>query len=616
MSTANVLQSYLIKLGVAVDRRGLDGFVGSVHSALSGMAKMGSAAVGAFGLVQVGVMKLAESEAALNDLSERVGATVEEVERFGYVASQSGSSAQALQSSMEGLSRMAGNAATGMAGAVKVFDTLRISATDSSGAVKDTTLLMEEIGQAISGWDKHSQRSILERLGIDPTLIKTLTTSTSELRAEFDDMAAAAGVDFGRTSKAASELMDEMGKTSTFSKLLGKTLGTGLMEDLTKGLRWGRQKIRENIGSIQGSVEVVVKVLRSGTVLVGRFFERLMEGFTWLHNATSGVSTVLLAIGAILLKVSAPVLAIGAALAGAFLLVDDLLTALEGGKTLLDWSPWLGHIRDIGARLDGLGQFVKGEFNSGLSDLLNWLDKLAASLGFVNLGDSIQEVKKALPDVITYLAIIVSYLGGGAWKIVKGAFGTLGDAVLLVLNILRDLGNFIENVLTGNFSAAFGDIESIVTKFDGFMDKTFGRIKSLVLGVVDGIKDAAGAVGRFLGITETPQGEGTAQTPRPELSPAAAMRHPVSPFSDDFSPDATVARINAMLQTRPMVSASTQAAQLAHQYGDTTTNNGGDVNMTNTFHITAPNASEAGQKVVGALEGSSKDISRYGGRRM
>ncbi len=243
--SANILQSYLIKLGTSVDRKGLDGFVGAVTSGISTVAKFGAAAA-AFASVHAGMMKLASSEDALNDLSERVGVSVENIERLGYVATLSGSSTGALQNALENLSGMAGRAAMGMEGAERIFGDIGLNIRNSSGSIKSATELFEDLKKALAGMDRNSQIAALDRLRIDRSLLQSLTTDASGLKAEFDEMAKATGVDFEKTAKAASDLNDEVDKTGTFIRLTTKVFGADLMGQTTDMLRRFRGWIRDN----------------------------------------------------------------------------------------------------------------------------------------------------------------------------------------------------------------------------------------------------------------------------------------------------------------------------------------------------------------------------------
>lgn len=429
MASANILQSYLIKLGVSVDKRGLEGFVNTVTKALSGMAKMGAAAVGAFGVVQAGVTKLASSEAELNYLSRRLDMTVESIERLGYVASQSDSSAQAMQASLEGLRRTAGNAASGMARAQRVFEDINVSITDTNGNIKGTEQLFKDVGAALAGMDRGQQASILQRLGMDKTVLRTLIENTQELQEEFDKMAQASGVDFKRAAEAGNELMDELGKMGEFTRLTTKALGTGLMEEFRDGVRRTRKWIVENIDLVKGAVESAVKVIKIGASISGRAVKRFGQTLVWLHEKTSGLSTVLLGLAAVMTLISSPVLIAAGLISGLFLVIDDLWTALEDGKTYFDWSPWLEDIRAIG---------------EGIKDAAKYLDGLAQKMGgWINL------TKKAVKYWLIWRGIKIAqhfHLIGNAISFSGKAMSLFGSVARGAMNILR------QGILTSTIS--------------------------------------------------------------------------------------------------------------------------------------------------------------------
>jgi glycerol-3-phosphate dehydrogenase (NAD(P)+) len=66
-------------------------------------------------------------------------------------------------------------AAMGMGEGVKVFQQLGISLKDSNGAIKSTGSLLQEVGDQIRDLDRAQQVAILQKLGIDPTMVGALT---------------------------------------------------------------------------------------------------------------------------------------------------------------------------------------------------------------------------------------------------------------------------------------------------------------------------------------------------------------------------------------------------------------------------------------------------------
>lgn len=652
---ANVLQSYLIKLGVQIDRKGLDGFVGGIYSALGGLAKMGAAAVGAFSMVQVGVMKLAASESALNDLSERVGTSVENIERMSYVASQMGSSTGAMQSALDNLSRMAGGAAMGLAGAVRAFGDIGVNVRDANGAIKDTSVLMDEVGRAISHLDKNSQIFALERLGIDRTLIKTLTKDTCALAAEFNAMAGATGVSFERSSKAASELMDEMNKTRSFAGLLSKALGTTLMEDLVKGLQRARRKIQDNFLLIRDGVDLAIKVIKAGTLVATTFLDRLGQALVWLHDKTSGASTALLALKVALMFISAPAALIAGALLAVFLAVDDLWTALEGGKSYLDWSPWLGQIRSahewlkstakvvrdyLAASLKkawdwlkGMGPTIQSGFVSGLEKTWNWFKKIGAMVKeefLVCLADvkawmdrvveafdydswvkGVPATIDLLKSFMSVLVDIAGYIAGSAWDVVKLAFGVIGKGVESAIKIIKELADLFVNLVYGDFTGAVNNLKNIFGEVGSFIEKVFDAALGTITSVIGTIGKAIDRVKEFLGLggdkgqdtaaAHRPRGPYSSLPAQPTYSIPMGGGRPTGPFS---------------FATPPALPPGMSLASLGRV--SQTTNNAGDVsqNITNNYTINAGNADAGG--VVRRLreeESRSKSLARYGQSR-
>jgi len=193
--SGEVIKEFLVGLGFQIDEAGLSKFSSGITNATIAVGAIGAAAVAAAGVITSFVAGVADKFDAIGDLADRVNTTAESVMRLGYVATLTGSSVDAANSSIEGLSRVAGEAALGIGRGAKIFETLGLSAKDSNGDLKDASVLMADIGNKIKDMGRGEQIAILSKLGIDPTMINALTTDVSGLAAEFDQLYKNAGID-------------------------------------------------------------------------------------------------------------------------------------------------------------------------------------------------------------------------------------------------------------------------------------------------------------------------------------------------------------------------------------------------------------------------------------
>lgn len=210
-----------------VERAGADvnrslGGIGSVLGSLTG----GIVALGA-GLSAAGLVAFAKGaiDAADNmrDLSQRTGATVENLSRFDQAARMSGTSIESVSGAMVKLSRGLNEAAaTGKGGAADALRTLGISAVDATGKLKGADQVMLEVADRFQGMRDGSQKAALAvqlfgksgaelipmlnegRQAIEG-LDATMTTAFAEKADQYNDNLQRMGAVFGQIGMAIAE---------------------------------------------------------------------------------------------------------------------------------------------------------------------------------------------------------------------------------------------------------------------------------------------------------------------------------------------------------------------------------------------------------------------------
>lgn len=103
--------------------------------------------------------EIIKAEASLGDMAQRAGASVETISRLGYAAEQSSSSVEGLAAGFKGLSKSASAAADGSKEAVDAFKLVNVSATDSSGKLKNTEDLLLDLADGFSKYEDGLQKT-------------------------------------------------------------------------------------------------------------------------------------------------------------------------------------------------------------------------------------------------------------------------------------------------------------------------------------------------------------------------------------------------------------------------------------------------------------------------
>jgi phage-related minor tail protein len=202
--------------------------------------------------------------------------------------------------------------------------------------------------------EKGKQLAILEKLGLDPTLLAMLTEDTSHLKAEFDALFGAAGIDANKASEASGEFVDQMFKLKFTIATIKDAIGLQLLGTIRKSVDGMRQMLMRNIPliiqTITPFIKGILEVSRAFLQIVGRIASWAGTIIGWivkLNKATGGWVTGIIAVGvawkvlnsAFLASPLGRLVALGLAIA---LLVDDFLTWRERGDSLIDWGSGFG----------------------------------------------------------------------------------------------------------------------------------------------------------------------------------------------------------------------------------------------------------------------------------
>lgn len=391
--------------------------VGLLAGAAAGIA---AAAGGMFAFVS----SQTQAADALTDFNAETGIAVERAQELGFAAMMAGSSAEAMTASLAGLSKVAGDASRGLGRGRKAFDELGISVTDAAGNVKTADVLFNELRESFArlGTSAGAQKSIIASLGLDPSTFQLLNATSEEVDVLIEK-AQALGVVTHEQAEAAAAFQDSLGIAQFGVSALGQQIAISLapaMQGITDrfvdfliankdlirdGLTWLGEVLVSTVGFIERMAPVALAAAAA---------------FVAWQLATGGLVAIL---GVLL----SPVVLITAGIVALLLIVDDLIVAFNGGKSVIrdffleflgfDIVPIMQGIVDaflwmidtvsgllepwfaaIGGLFSAVINVFKGNFTGALDDL---------KLAFAAFGDFVLGIVSGLlPDwVLQYLGV-------------------------------------------------------------------------------------------------------------------------------------------------------------------------------------------------------------------
>lgn len=451
--SGDTIKEFLVGLGFDVE--GEAAFTSAIGKATLVAVGLGAAAVTA----AAGLFKLAEATADyydnLGDMSNRTGIAVSEIEEFGYVAQLSGSSFETANASLEQFGKTAGDAANGMGRGKKVFDELGLSVEDSNGKLKDTTALLFELGDKIKDMDKSKQTAIAERLGVDRTLIESITTDVSDLRDEFKSLYSNAGLDSQKAAEKSGKFMDALDRFNFVLATVGRSLAVNFMDRFTDALDSLRKLIVDNLPAIMRVLKpIITLVLNIADVFIAlayRAGQAISVVIGWVADIVSKMDGWVIAIGLVIAAwkylnlafLATPVGAVLGLVAAIGLLIDDFMTWQEGGESAVPWGDWADEIQIVTDVFGVLKTVLENAFITffGLVDAIVLLfsgDLTNAAMAFGIAFDALMDSFKTLfgpaldgikEGFISTFDFIAEYVRGIIASI-TGFISGIGDSVV------------------------------------------------------------------------------------------------------------------------------------------------------------------------------------------
>lgn len=382
--SADVIKDFLVSLGFKIDDAGMKKFTGGIESATLTVAKLGvtleatALAVGAF------TTKISSGLEDLYFASQRTQSSVANIQALGFAAAQMGSSAEAARGSLEGLARFMRTSP----GGEQFLKNLGIQTRDAKGQMRDTSLMLADIGQRLNNRPYYRAKVYGDFLGIDEKTLMALREGMGGFTASYRAMLKVTGFDSQKAAQSSHQFMVEMRSLNALFGILSKKVGSNLAGGLAKDLRTLRDTILTNFPKIEKTITRVLKLILSladaFTHLVFRAVQMvgdMISGWDKLDASTKGLLRTL---GAVIAAwwvlnsafMASPVGLILTLVGALILLYDDYKTWKEGGKSLIDWSQWEKQINEA---VDGIKKIV-GWLNKGADAVGGWQNVLKGLL--------------------------------------------------------------------------------------------------------------------------------------------------------------------------------------------------------------------------------------------
>ncbi|UIA94541.1 lytic transglycosylase catalytic (plasmid) [Erwinia tracheiphila] len=372
--SADVIKDFLVSLGFKIDDAGMKKFTGEIQAATLTVAKLGVTLEATALAVVAFTTKISSGLEDVYFASQRTQSSVANIQALGFAASQMGSSAEAARGSLESLARFIRSSP----GGEQFLKNLGIQTRDAKGQMRDTSLIMSDVGQRLKNMPYWRAKVYGDFLGIDEKTLMALRDGMGEFTASYRAMLKVTGFDSQQAAKSSHQFMVEMRSLNGLFGILTQKVGANLAGGLAKDLRQLRETILTNFPKIEKTITRVLKLILSladaFTHLVFRAVQMVGDMISGWDKLDASTKDMLKTLGAVIAAwwalnsafLASPVGLILTLVGALILLYDDYQTWKEGGKSLIDWSQWEKQI---------------DEAIKGIKQLVTWLNNAAQEVG-------------------------------------------------------------------------------------------------------------------------------------------------------------------------------------------------------------------------------------------
>ena len=412
-------------------------------------------------------------------LSRETGVALESIQELGYAASVNGSSLDAVSASVREMTKRIGEfEQLGTGPAKEVVENLGISFRDANGEIKAADQVMLELTDTMAGMSESERMNVLDKLGIDPSMIQLLS-STSE---EVEGLRA-------RAQRLGVVTQEQGGAVASYN-------------DSLTTLRFGMQGIQNMVAV--GFAPMMGDLVDRFVNLLEANQDLIMNGLNWLGEVVASTMGMLermwpifaaVAAGFAIAKVAAigfggvmsiilsPVVLWTAAILGAILIVDDLIVAFQGGESVIaDFFESFFGI-DIRPALQAIVAVVKEtvalviEVFSPAVDAIKSMFKAVAAIIQGDFGAAWDHIGDAMASMVEFALGLFTTLAEGAGAIMEAVAGLMVEGFMIAFDKLAGAFQAWVDWVRGMF-------QDMLDGIMGMWDTVTNYIKGLMMNIL------------------------------------------------------------------------------------------------------------------------------------
>ena len=382
-----------------------------------------------------GAFARADNIRAIEQTSDAIGASIENVDAFGKAAEAMGGDAQGARDSLTDMAEKMGEAMSDVeSGAAKTFKSLGISLKSADGSTKDAISGMLDLASAVEGLDRSAAVFKIKELGItDNRTVEMIIKGRQELERMLR-VQKEQGVVTKEAAENSRKLTEATGSLKNSMSNAGNSFLDSIIPALTKVIEW----LAKGASWMQENKDFVIGFFAAISAAVVTYYLPAM-----ISAATATIAATLPFIG-----IAAAIAAASALFA---IIYDDVVNFVAGnesfigqisekypivGKTVLWLIGAFKQLFDmliIGAQQ--IGEFVAAGFQQVIAGIKAAIDYLVEAYGAIqgfvdNSLSAFQSMADGISAIFSFIVDTVkssmSFVTAGIDKIKSGVSGVAG----------------------------------------------------------------------------------------------------------------------------------------------------------------------------------------------
>lgn len=407
----------------------------------SEVTKWAAAATAAGAATSAFLLSASDKAIELQKLSQSTNLSTDSLQQWQYAAEAVGASSAAVTSDLESLLKTMSSPIPGELNMELMM--LGVSVHNASGQLRGADEVLKDVGDKLNKMSSARAVQWAERVGISNDTLMLLKQGRQGLSELFEEAQLVGAIIPEDAINRGAELSKSIKTLKAVFQALGNSIALSFAPNLKKVVDNFKQFLINNADFVRQGLGVTIDGVSRG---FGRFWDilvKIKDGFVallqpmqpFLKNMDAVKIVAGLVTGALagFLALMAPAIiqfaAVGAAIAGVSLVIEDFITWLQGGESVIGdivnaFSNWMDKFPELKEDLKSVGQVFADVFNAipglidkcieKIEDMFPVINKILSGLGKVI--DFVYEGAKTAGETLTEGALKVfgGYEGQGA----------------------------------------------------------------------------------------------------------------------------------------------------------------------------------------------------------